>query len=150
MRHAPPNPASPEAGLAQRLQQLEVRMAQQENSINAGYPWVAMTFGGSWKNYDATVFSAGATSKDRTGWVRLKGLVEPTIKTVPGVENNVIAQMPADCLPGRQMVFTCWFSGITVRIDVATSGQVLYVQGPETKLKDYLALNQIAFQANAI
>lgn len=147
MRHSPPSPATPDAALAQRLQNLETQLNQLENSVNAGYPWAALPLE-NWANYKTGAFQEAAYSKDRTGWVRVKGLVEPTKAVVPG-GGSVVGYLPESCYPGKECVFVCWLSNGAARVDVLTSGVIVYVQGPNVNVGDFLTLNSIGFQAKA-
>jgi hypothetical protein len=78
--------------------------------------WTAVTFAGTWTDYDTTVFSAAGYCKDPLGFVHLRGLVK---RTGTGIgSGNPIFKLPAGYRPFRTKIFATYANDLAAQVRV--------------------------------
>lgn len=90
-------------------------------SVSSAQPWVAPTLTGSWVNYGVGWSPAGYV-KDRTGIVRLRGLIRNG-SNYP----SLAMTLPEGCRPPAQEIFATTSAGYIARLSVQADGGVHFV-----------------------
>lgn len=104
--------------------------------------WTAATYNTGWATYSATDWGAAEYFRTVDGMVFLRGLV----KRSSGTETTMFT-LPTGYRPTVGRLFTAAASGGVARVDVQTSGNVVYqyTQAGSVTITDWLSLNGIGF-----
>jgi hypothetical protein len=88
--------------------------------------WVQVPFATNFQNYDTTQYGPCMYTKDRLGFVHLRGLFYCTAAAAPAV-STVIFNLPKGFWPAREEIFMV-YSGIgVVRVDAMQDGSFQWV-----------------------
>jgi hypothetical protein len=113
-------------------------------AVRGAQGWAPLAFAAGWRTWSDATFADGEYTKDASGIVRLRGLVECT-----NVSDTVVTTLPEGYRPpeGRGLIFSCAFAGnSTMNVLVTPAGLVQAVGTPA--LSTWLSLDGIAFPTN--
>lgn len=101
----------------------------------ASSPFFSLNYGVGWKNHDSAYYSPGYRKVG--GQVNLQGIINRGSTT-----ENIIALLPIQFRPDSYLIFGCLSSAGIARVDVLSSGEVLYNSGISIS---WLSLDGISF-----
>jgi hypothetical protein len=102
--------------------------------------WKGVSLAAGWANYGAEY--DGAAYRKEDGRVHLRGLVTRTDGLPPA--RSPIGTLPAGYRPAKRMIFGSNGGAQVTRVDVAPSGQIIWVSGKIGE-KDFTSLDMISF-----
>lgn len=105
-----------------------------KDTFEAAAVWQAPALVNSWVNYGSVFNNAGFT-KDRSGVVRLRGLIKDGTVTASAFV------LPVGYRPAQQHLFTVISNGTIGRVDIRADGEVVITAGSNV----YVSLDNIAF-----
>ena len=105
-----------------------------KDTFEANPVWQAPVFVNSWVNYGSGFNNAGFT-KDRSGVIRLRGLIKSGTVTASAFV------LPVGFRPAQQHLFAVISNGAIGRVDVQADGEVVITAGSNV----YVSLDNIAF-----
>lgn len=98
-------------------------------------------FQNGWVNYDTTAYHGARYWKDPMGVVHIEGLVKNG-----AAPPSTIFILPVGYRPGNALLFTVTANGLLARVDITTTGNVLWNGGGTNA---YLSLAGITFKQEA-
>ncbi len=104
-------------------------------------PWQPLPFDPRWANYGAG-FELAGYRKDQLGRVHLRGLIT-RVDGLPG--NEVIATLPPGYRPAMTLIFTGESQNGVARLDLQSTGALVYISSPAQIERDNTSLSSISY-----